>query len=319
MTSENTDSVGSDWLALLSALSDHARVRLLRLLEEQELGVGELARSLAMPQSTVSRHLKLLYELGLLSKRTEGTASLYRMQISDAGLRSLWSNTTDRLGQEGEFRDDEIRLRQVLLERRSDSTSFFGRVGSDWQMIRRELFGFGFTEEALLGLLPGNWVVADLGCGSGDASERLAPVVDQVIAVDREPAMLDAARKRLSGFGNITFMEAGLDELPIESGLLDAAVLMLVLHHQEQPASIITEVQRTLKPGGRLVVVDMISHDRTDLVEAMGHIHLGFSEELLQAWAEQGGLTLRRFRRLHAPLSGRGPDLFAAMLSKSYD
>ena len=82
--------------------------------------MGELARSLAMPQSTVSRHLKLLYELGLLNKRTEGTASLYRMQISDAGLRSLWSNTTDRLGQDGELRDDEIRLRQVLLERRSE-------------------------------------------------------------------------------------------------------------------------------------------------------------------------------------------------------
>ena len=121
MALENSEPIGADWLALLSALSDHARVRLLRLLEDQELGVGELARALSMPQSTVSRHLKLLYELGLLNKRSEGTASLYRMRISDAGLRSLWSNTTDRLGREGEFRDDEIRLRQVLLERRSDA------------------------------------------------------------------------------------------------------------------------------------------------------------------------------------------------------
>ena len=316
---DNSNTFGSDWLSLLSALSDLARVRLLRLLEDQELGVGELARALAMPQSTVSRHLKLLFELGLLNKRTEGTASLYRMDVSDAGLRSLWSNTIDRLGEENQFLDDEIRLRQVLMARRSDSTSFFGRVGSDWQMIRRELFGFGFTEEALLGLLPGNWIVADLGCGSGDASERLAPVVDRVIAVDREPAMLKAARKRLSSYENITFLEAGLDELPIESDLLDAAVLMLVLHHQPDPGRIIKEVHRVLKPGGRLVVVDMISHNRVDLVEAMGHLHLGFGEELLQSWADASGLTLRRFRRLHAPLSGRGPDLFAAMLSKSFD
>ena len=317
MDLHENESYGDEWLSLLSALSDRSRVRLLHLLEKHELGVGELSRSLAMPQSTVSRHLKLLYELGLLNKRSEGTASMYRMAISDEALGSLWSNTSKRLGDEGDLRDDEIRLRQVLLERRSDSPSFFGRVGSDWQLLRRELFGYGFTEEALLGLLPGNWTVADLGCGSGDASERLAPVVDQVIAVDREPAMLEAARKRLDGCENITFLEASLDALPLDPESLNAAVMILVLHHQAQPAQIISEVARVLKPGGRLVVVDMISHDRTDLVEAMGHLHLGFSESEIKSFAEQASLTLRRYRRLLAPLSGRGPDLFSAMLTKS--
>ena len=318
MDLHGNESYGEEWLALLSALSDHSRVRLLCLLEGNELGVGELARSLAMPQSTVSRHLKLLYELGLLNKRVEGTASMYRMAFSDGALKTLWANTSERLSDDGALKDDQIRLRQVLLERRADNASFFGRVGADWQMIRRELFGSGFTEEALLGLLPGNWSVADLGCGSGDASARLAPVVDHVIAIDREPAMLEAAQKRLEGCDNVTFLEASLGQLPLESGTLDAAVMILVLHHQEHPGKIIKEVFRVLKPGGRLVIVDMLSHDRTDLVEAMGHLHLGFNEQEIQAFADDASLTLRRYRRLHAPLRGRGPDLFSAMLSKSY-
>ncbi len=315
MDPENNPSAGEEWLSTLSVLSDRSRVRLLCLLEQQELGVGELSRVLAMPQSTVSRHLKMLFELGLLNKRTEGTASLYRMQELEGDLHDLWQHTSTRLREEGEFKDDAIRLRQVVLERRSEKVSFFGRVGSDWHMIRRELFGTGFTEEALLGLLPGGWTVADLGCGTGDASERLAPVVQRVLAIDREPAMLDAARKRLEAFDNVEFVSAELDDLPIEAGSLDAAVLMLVLHHQQDPQSIVSEVRRVLRPGGRLVIVDMMSHDRRDLVEAMGHVHLGFGRDEVQSLASGGGLELERFRRLHAPLSGRGPDLFSAMLS----
>ena len=111
------------------------------------------------------------------------------------------------------------------------------------------------------------------------------------------------------------FVSAELDDLPIEAGSLDAAVLMLVLHHQQDPQSIVSEVRRVLRPGGRLVIVDMMSHDRRDLVEAMGHVHLGFGRDEVQSLASGGGLELERFRRLHAPLSGRGPDLFSAMLS----
>ena len=312
MDREHNPSAGEDWLSTLSVLSDRSRVRLLCLLEQQELGVGELARVLAMPQSTVSRHLKMLFELGLLKKRTEGTASLYRMQEVEGDLHDLWQHTSSRLREEGEFKDDAIRLRQVVLERRSEKVSFFGRVGSDWHMIRRELFGTGFTEEALLGLLPGGWTVADLGCGTGDASERLAPVVQRVFAID-------AARKRLEAFDNVEFVSAELDALPIEAGSLDAAVLMLVLHHQQDPQAIVREVRRVLRPGGRLVIVDMMSHDRRDLVEAMGHVHLGFGRDEVQSLASGGGLELKRFRRLHAPLSGRGPDLFSAMLSNPAD
>ena len=310
------DDSGNDWLARLSALSDRSRVRIMVVLAQEELGVGEISRTLGMPQSTVSRHLKPLFELGFIAKRSEGTTSLYRIDLRDEADTILWSEISSRVSGAEDVRDDLIRLRQVLLERTSDSRSFFGRVGSEWQAIRRELFGFGFTEEALLGLLPTDWVVADLGCGSGDAAERLAPVVSRVLAVDREPAMLEAARARLSDHGNVEFIEAQLDRLPFNEGSLDAAIMMLVLHHQEDPQSNVQEVSRILKDGGYLVIVDMVSHDRLDLVEAMQHHHLGFEETTIRQWADRSGLEIRSTRRLHASLNGRGPALFACIMQK---
>ncbi len=310
------DDSGNDWLARLSVLSDRSRVRIMFVLDQEELGVGEISRTLGMPQSTVSRHLKPLFELGFIAKRSEGTTSLYRIDLKNEADITLWNESSTRVSAAEDVRDDLIRLRQVLLERTSDSRSFFGRVGSEWQAIRRELFGFGFTEEALLGLLPTDWVVADLGCGSGDAAERLAPVVSRVLAVDREPAMLEAARNRLSDHANVEFIEAQLDCLPFEGGSLDAAVMMLVLHHQENPQSNVQEVARVLKEGGYLVIVDMVSHDRLDLVEAMQHHHLGFEETTIRQWADLSGLEIRSTRRLHASLNGRGPALFACIMQK---
>ena len=310
------DDSGNQWLARLSALSDRSRVRIMFVLSHEELGVGEISRTLGMPQSTVSRHLKPLFELGFIAKRSEGTTSLYRIDLRDEADITLWSEISSRVSNAEDVRDDLIRLRQVLLERTSDSRSFFGRVGAEWQAIRRELFGFGFTEEALLGLLPTDWVVADLGCGSGDAAERLAPVVSRVLAVDREPAMLAAAQNRLSDHENVEFIEAELDRLPFDEGSLDAAIMMLVLHHQEDPQSNVQEVSRVLKDGGYLVIVDMVSHDRLDLVEAMQHHHLGFEESTIGEWADRSGLVIRSTRRLHASLNGRGPALFACIMQK---
>lgn len=303
-----------DWLARLAAMSDRSRVRILRVLEQEELGVGELSRVMGMPQSSVSRHLKPLHELGLVSKRSEGTASLYRLSLTNEADRALWETTNDQLGEGDDFSDDFARLRKVLLERRGDSRSFFGRVGAEWQSIRRDLFGFGFSDDALLGLLPEDWTVADLGCGTGDASERLAPVVRRVLAVDREPAMIAAARRRLEGLDNVEFIEGDLLELPIEPGEVDLAVMMLVLHHHEDPAGIVAEAARVLAPGGRILVVDMIAHDHNEFAAEMGHLHLGFDESTVGGWARACDLRARGYRRLRPTTAGRGPALFSVVL-----
>ena len=308
-----------EWLATLAQLGDLARVRLLRLVEQAELGVGELATAAQLPQSTVSRHLKALHEHGWIIKRSEGAASFYRLlpQSLDPDLRRLWENTRDRVAGGPGFADDAARLSEVLASRRSDSQVFFGRVGGEWHEMRQELFGTGFGPEAMLGLLDPDWVVADLGCGTGDATERIAPVVREVIAVDREPAMLQACRKRLGSRNNIRFVEAELRSLPLESASLDAAVIMLVLHHLPDPVAVLTEISRVLRPGGRVLVVDMVSHEREEYRHDMGHQHLGFEESVVRGWTTTSGFERATWRRLRPSPGGRGPGLFAAGLFKA--
>lgn len=323
MAARRRSEVGGAWLDRLAVLSDFARVRLLRLAELEELGVGELSRALQWPQSTVSRQLKPLLEAGWLRRRVEGTTAFYRFEVEqfDARERALWQTTLEQLSEDpaaaANLDEDDRRMREVVAERRTDSRSYFGRIGGEWDAVRQDLFGDHFFDEALLGLLPPAWTVADLGCGTGEVAERLAGVVRRVIAVDREPAMIDAARARLADHPIAEVRQGDLSQLPIADGELDAAVLSLVLHHVETPVPAIVEAARTLRPSGVLLVIDMASHDREAYRAEMGHLHLGFDESDLAAWSEASGLRLASTRRLRPDPRGRGPGLFAATFQKA--
>lgn len=311
----------SNWPSLLNrlgTLSDLARLRAMRLLQQEELSVGELARALQLPQSTISRHLKLLHAGGWVSKRAEGTASLYRIDEAalDDASRELWSLATRQLGPHPTLEQDDQRLEAVLADRQVDSKAFFGRVGGEWDQLRHELFGDRFTAEALLGLLTADWIVADLGCGTGNAAEQIAPFVKKVIAIDREDAMLEAARKRLAGVSNIEFRAGDIQALPLQDEEVDASLFFLVLHHVAEPLEAVAEAARSVRPGGAVLIVDMVEHDRDIYRNTMGHRHLGFGEEIIAGWAAEVGLTLGRYHRLRPDTSRSGPGLFAAALRK---
>jgi ubiquinone/menaquinone biosynthesis C-methylase UbiE len=181
----------------------------------------------------------------------------------------------------------------VIASRRIDSRSFFGKIGGEWDELRQDLFGSDFTTEALLSLIDERWTVADLGCGTGNVAALLAPLVKQVIAVDRESAMLDATRKRLADIDNVYLRNGDLTNLPIDNATLDAAVVSLVMHHLPEPAEAVKEIARTLKPDGVLLVIDMIAHDREIYRQTMGHVHLGFDEDAVRAWSAGSDLELR--------------------------
>lgn len=306
------------FLQRLSTLGDLARVRILRLLEREELSVGELSRALQLPQSTVSRHLKLLHEHDWVRKRSEGTASLYRLVA--AGLEpdaaDLWQLARAQLGEAATFGEDDRRLAGVIAERRTDSRTFFGRLGGEWDEVRSQLFGDHFGHEALLALLDPDATVVDLGCGTGNVAVLLAPHVGRVIAVDREPQMLEAARTRLGDAKNIEFRQGDLLALPLDDGCADFVIVVLVLHHLEEPLAAVREAARVLRPGGRLLVVDMIQHDREAFRHTMGHRHLGFTERMLARWAKESGLALRSFRHLPPDTLAKGPGLFAAIMMR---
>lgn len=302
----------------LAALSEAVRLRVLRLLEAEELAVGEVAKVMQLPQSTVSRHLKVLADAGWIAKRNEGTATLYRVWLDDLppDARRLWLAVRDQIEQSAELTEDARRLAGVLAERRLDSQAFFGRVAGEWDDLRSQLFGTTFTPQALLTLLPRNWVVADVGCGTGNASELLAPVVERVIAIDRSEAMLSAARRRLGGVSNVEFLSGDADRLPIADESVDAAVCVLLLHHLDDPVASLREMARALRVsrgGGVVLVVDMAEHDREQYRHSMGHRHLGFSEGAVSRLMGSAGLKLRSYRELPVAGEAKGPGLFAAV------
>lgn len=302
---------------LLGDLADPVRVRLLRLLTREELAVGEIAKVVQMPQSTVSRHLKVLADGGWLSKRTEGTASLFVARPAELAppLRALWETVEHHLLATTDHAEDDRRLPSVLAERRLDSQTYFGRLAGAWDDVRTSLFGTTFTPYALLGLIRPDWVVADLGCGTGNGSECLSPYVERVIAVDSSLPMLDAARKRLSGRTNIEFRAGNLESLPLADRSVDAALCVLVLHHLEDPAAAVREMARVLRPdkGGVALVVDMLAHTREDFVRTMGHRHLGFSRARMAEIFQSVGLSPPRIVDLPSDPQGKGPGLFVAV------
>jgi len=298
----------------LQVLSEPTRVRLLWAVSEQELGVGELVKVLQLPQSTVSRHLKLLLESDWVTRRREGTSSLFRIQSAevDEDAWALWEVVKGRVEADGVYAEDRHRMLAVIAAR-ADSRTFFAGHAGEWDSLRRQLFGEEFLTPALLSLLPPDQVVADLGCGTGGAVAALAPAVRRVIGVDREPAMLQVAKQRTLGLDNVSLRQGDLSGLPIEEDELDAAMCMLVLHHVPNVPAVLEEVSRTLRPGGRVVILDMVAHERDRYRRDMGHVHLGFQRVVLDGWLQEAGLEPRSWQLLPAAASAEGPALFLSV------
>ena len=298
----------------LAALADPTRGRLLYALETRELTVSELGAALQLPQSTVSRHLKVLGDGGWVAARAEGTSRLYRMEREELApaARKLWEAVRGSVGEQPIARHDAARLRAVMAKRRSASEEFFTTAAGRWDALRAELFGARTELVALPGLIDDSLVVGDLGCGTGTVTDALAPFVARVVGVDGSRAMLAAARKRLGDRGNVELRHGELEELPVADGELGAALLVLTLHHVPEPLAVLAEAARAVAPGGRLVVVDMLPHDREAYRREMGHVWLGFSEKQLGGWLEGTGFEGARFITLPADPEAKGPALFAA-------
>jgi len=297
----------------LSALAEPARLRLLSLLEGNELAVSELAQILQMPQSSVSRHLKLLADQGWIVSRGERTANLYRLANGELPepARRLWELARESVADWPELAQDRLRLARRLADR-DHGREFFAGVAEEWDRLRTELYGERFTDEALGALLPSDWVVADLACGSGTVTARLARHVAKVIGVDDSPEMLDAARRRTRGLANVELERGRLEALPLADRSCDAALLLLALCHLEDVARAAREARRILVPGGRLVVVDLLRHDREEFRRRMGQLRSGFELDELAALLTGADFEAVNCRPISPEAAAKGPALLLA-------
>jgi SAM-dependent methyltransferase len=301
-------------LGWMGALGDSTRLRLLRLIEEQELGVAELCDIVQLPQSSVSRHLKVLSNDGWAQPRRQGTVHLYRMWPAklDPAARKLWLVAREQTRSWPVLQQDELRLARRLRERRTQSEAFFAGAAGGWDKLRDDLYGRAFVGQALLAMLPENAVVADLGCGTGQAAAQLSPWVARVIGVDNSTAMLKAARCRTRGLKNVELHRGDLASVPIEEQTCDLALLLLVLSYVTQPAIVLKEVARILKPGGRAVIVDLLPHDREEFRQRLGQQVLGFAPQDVAAMMGDAGLKVTRTVTLPPEAEAKGPALFLA-------
>ena len=273
---------------LLKTLGDETRLRLLNLLRKGELAVGELQEILNMGQSRISTQLTHMKEVGLVVDRRAGRRSYY--SLAPTGPVELLTQVLDDAELASEFRADDAGYQALMERRRRESRAYFDRVaaafgeqvlpGRTWEGLAR----------GLLRLAPRAKYV-DLGIGDGMLTLMLAEVAESVTAVDLSPEMLRQleTRARAKSIANIETLEADIEALPLDDGLFDVAVLSQALHHATDPAHCLAEARRVLKPGGKLLVLDLLAHGEQWVKDRLQHTHLGFTEGDLLRLVSQAG------------------------------
>ena len=274
--------------------------------------MGELTTILQTPQSSISRHLKHLLAQDLINKRIEGSTRWYRFrpELLSSDLQNLW-NVVGSQNTEI-YKEDLLRMQSLIALRKIDSHQFFQKIGLQWGEIRNGLFGRSFLLPTLLSLVE-NQKIADLGCGTGDTLYSLAPFVTSLIGIDRSEEMLDLAKQHLQKY-QVDFRHGHLEDLPLEDNEIQTALCMLVMHHVSDVSKSFTEIERSLKPNGRLILLDISKHQQVEFQTNLGHKHLGFSKEDLLKYAQ--GFHLDLFLELPKEKEALGPPLFLARFIK---
>jgi ArsR family transcriptional regulator len=291
-------------------LGDPTRVRILALLAQEELAVHELMEALGMAQSRVSRHLGILREAGLLRDRREGTFALYRFTAPEPGpWAEAWALASRALGQDPVAARDRHALERVLAARAARSRSFFDAVAPEWDALRKVWNDDALRARALARVLPRDLVVADIGTGTGTLALELAQAGMRVIAVDHSKAMLDATQRKLdeAGTEGVELRLGEAEALPLADGEADAAFAHLVLQYLPTPGRALAELARVVRPGGAVVVVDFVRHDREWMRQELGVVWLGFEPGEVAHWLRDAGLEHVRVE-VEAPAQ-RGGDL----------
>jgi ArsR family transcriptional regulator len=283
-------------LASLRAAAEPTRLRLLALVARGAFNVTEFTEILGQSQPRLSRHLRLLCEAGLLERVREGANAWFGLPGEGSAAADLARALLAHLPLDDEgLAADRRQAARVLAERARIATESFARAGAEWDEMRALGLPAEAVEQALLDLLPASGLgrLLDIGTGTGRLLELLAPRVAVALGVDASRAMLALARSRLAraGLGHCTVRLADMYRLPLPDGGFDLVVMQMLLHHADDPAGALAEAARVLRPGGRLIVIDLAPHANADCLERLAHRWPGFSDLAMRRLLAEGGLS----------------------------
>lgn len=281
-----------EFVRALKALADPQRLRILAAVSEEELTVGEVQEVVQSAQSSVSRNLSILRAAGFVQDRREGTSVYFstRREMPES-VRELFQSLQSRLEGIPEIKRDHERLAGCRRRRLQRSKSYFESVAGDWEKIRKSYFDDRVTSLAIEKLLPRRLIIADVGCGTGTLSFELARFAQQVIGIDLSKEMLRRARAVANerAIVNVEFREGDALKLPLRPASVDAAFCVMVLHFLPEPERAITELCRITRPGGSVILVDLVQHNQGWMREQMAHHWLGFDQATIEKWFRLGG------------------------------
>ena len=292
-------------VSALRAAGEPTRLRILALLKQGDLAVGELAQLLGQSQPRLSHHLKALSSAGLVERLPEGSWVFYRLSQRGPARRILDAIFEETDLSFGDFERDKRQLQTVRAARAAEASAYFERIADTWDTVRSLHYPNEAIEKALLdaaGTGPFNFIV-DIGTGTGRMLTLFAPFSERAEGIDLSHKMLNVARANLTnaGLANARVRQGDAVALPIETSSADLVVLHQVLHFVDAPEQVIAEAARILIPGGRLLIVDFAPHDLEFLRTDHAHRHLGMQHSALDVWTDAHGLTLSEPRKFDPP------------------
>ena len=291
-----------DALAALTAAGEPTRLRLLALLSDAELTVSELVAILRQSQPRISRHLKLLVEAGLVERHREGAWVFLLVAQSGTSAHLAHEIVAAIDPADPVLAADRARLAEVRRARAAQAAGYFATHAATWDEVRVMHVAEETVEAAIreaVGDKPLGSLL-DVGTGTGRMLEVLAPQAGRALGIDQSPQMLGIARDRLSraGLRNAQLRQGDIFALPVERDAFDLVVVHQVLHYLDDPSRALREAARTLRPGGRLLVVDFAPHQEESLRAAHAHRRLGFSHDEIAAVMSEAGLDVTLTRDL---------------------
>ena len=293
----------TDLLDIFRALADPTRLRIVALLREMELAIGELAVVLDQSQPRVSRHVRILVDAGMVERRREGSWVFLRIveggAIGEAIARA--GNWPYSAREARVIAHDARRLAAVRTERVAAAERYFADHAAEWDAIRSRHVAESEVEAAMLAMMHNRRLghMLDVGTGTGRMAEIFAPTVRRITALDRSPEMLRLARAKLADQPvPIDLVQGDFLNLPMADTSIDSVVMHQSLHFAHEPDRVIAEAARVLRGGGHLLIVDFAPHEQEDLRALAAHARLGFSDGQIRGWFASAGLMLESTQTL---------------------